>query len=55
MCRRCVPLIEEVEQRSGARPEKALADAGFYSNENVRDLEERGIDVYVPDRTWRGN
>jgi transposase/IS5 family transposase len=44
-----VPLIEEVEQRSGARPEKALADAGFYSNENVRDLEERGIDVYVPD------
>ncbi len=44
-----VPLVEEVEQRTGACPEKALADAGFYSNENVRDLEERGIEVYVPD------
>jgi len=44
-----VPLAEEVEQRSRARPEKVLADAGFYSNENVRELEKRGIDVYVPD------
>jgi transposase len=44
-----VPLVEEVEERTGQRPEKALADAGFYSNENVRALEERGIDVYLPD------
>src|ERR1019366_5872877 len=44
-----VPLVEEVEQRTGERPEHALADAGFYSNENVRDLEERGLEVYVPD------
>jgi hypothetical protein len=28
-----VPLVEEVEQRTGVRPGKALADAGFYSNE----------------------
>lgn len=27
----------------------ALADAGFYSNENVRELEQRGIAVYLPD------
>jgi len=44
-----VPLVEEVEQRSRARPEKVLADAGFYSNQNVRDLQERGLEVYVPD------
>jgi len=44
-----VPLVEEVEQRGRARPQKVLADAGFYSNENVRTLEERGTDVYVPD------
>jgi transposase len=44
-----VPLVEEVEQRTGARPENVLADGGFYSNQNVRDLEERGIEVYVPD------
>jgi transposase len=44
-----VPLVEEVEQRTRARPEKVLADGGFYSNENVRALQERGIEVYVPD------
>jgi transposase len=44
-----VPMLEEVEQRAGERPEKALADAGFYSNENVRALQERGIAVYMPD------
>ena len=44
-----VPLIEEVEQRTGERPGKALADAGFYSNQNVRAFEQRGIDVYLPD------
>ncbi len=44
-----VPLVEEVEERTGERPEKALADAGFYSNENVRALQERGIEVYLPD------
>jgi transposase len=44
-----VPLVEEVEQRTGARPQRALADAGFYSNENVRALQEQGVDVYLPD------
>lgn len=44
-----LPLVEEVEQRSGDRPAKVLADAGFYSNENVRALEQRGLEVYVPD------
>ena len=44
-----VPLVKEVEERTVASPEKALADAGFYSNQNVRELEARGIDVYVPD------
>ena len=32
-----LPLMKEVEERSGASPEKALADAGFYSNENVHE------------------
>jgi IS5 family transposase len=42
-------MVEEVEQRTGARPEKVLADGGFYSNENVRELDGRGIQVYMPD------
>ncbi len=44
-----LPLVEQVERRSRARPQKVLADAGFYSNENVGVLQERGIEVYLPD------
>ncbi len=44
-----VPLVEEAEQRCGRRPQKVLADAGFYSNENVETMEARGVELYVPD------
>jgi len=44
-----LPLVKEVEQRTGVRPQKVLADAGFYSNENVRTLEDSGMDGYIPD------
>lgn len=44
-----VPLVDEAEQRCGQRPRKVLADAGFYSNQNVEALEERGVELYVPD------
>lgn len=44
-----VPLVEEAERRCGQRPQKVLADAGFYSNRNVEAMEERGVELYVPD------
>jgi len=44
-----VPLVEEAEQRCGQRPKKVLADAGFYSNQNLEAMEERGVELYVPD------
>jgi hypothetical protein len=44
-----VPLVEEVEQRCGQRPGRVLADAGCYSNHNVETVEQRGVELYVPD------
>jgi transposase len=44
-----VPLVDEIQQRCGQLPEKALGDAGFYSNQNVETMEERGVELYVPD------
>lgn len=44
-----VPMVEEAERNCRQRPRRVLADSGFYSNQNVAQLEERGIDVYVPD------
>lgn len=44
-----VPLVDEVEQRCAARPQRVLADSGFFSNQNVQEMEARGMEVYLPD------
>ena len=44
-----IPLVDEAERQSGMRAEKVLADAGFFSLENITELERRGLDVYLPD------
>jgi transposase len=44
-----LPLLDMVEQTCGEKPGCASADSGFFSVENLRALEERGIDGYVPD------
>jgi hypothetical protein len=47
--RALVPMVDEVERRSGARPQRVLADCGFFSNENLREMEARDIETYLPD------
>lgn len=44
-----IPMVEEAERQSGRKAEKVLADAGFFSLENIEELEGRGLEVYVPD------
>src|SRR5579871_893608 len=44
-----IPMVEEAERQSGAKAEKILADAGFFSLENIEQLESRGLEVYLPD------
>lgn len=44
-----VPMVEQVEKQCRRRPHRVLADSGCYSNQNVADLTERGIDAYIPD------
>ena len=48
-----VPMVDEVEQRCGAPPEKVTGDAGFFSGGAVREMKRRGIDLYVPDNNLR--
>ena len=40
-----VPLADAVQRECGERPECVLADAGFFSVENLEKLQERGIDA----------
>ena len=44
-----VPMADAVERECGERPQCVLADAGFFSVENLEKMSERGIDTYVPD------
>jgi transposase len=43
------PMVDQVEQRCGAPPGAALADSGFFSIDNLNQMEQRNIDAYVPD------
>ena len=47
-------MAEEVERCCRQRPRRVLADSGFYSNQNVNTLEQRGMRVYVPDPNLAG-
>ena len=44
-----LPLVEAVERECGERPQRVLADSGFFTIANVRQLEAAGMDAYVPD------
>ena len=53
-----VGMVEQVEQVTGSRPQEVLADAGYFSEDNVRTLEEQGMSVLIPPervrhRQWR--
>lgn len=44
-----LPVIEAVERRCGETPQRVSGDCGFFSLENLKGLEARGIEGYVPD------
>jgi len=43
------PMLDQTEERCGAPPGQALADSGFFSIDNLEQMEQRNIDAYVPD------
>jgi transposase len=43
------PMVDQLDQRCGAPPGAALADSGFFSVDNLKQMEQRNIDAYIPD------
>jgi transposase len=41
------PMLEQVEENVGARPQAASADSGYWNPEQVEKVQARGIDVHV--------
>lgn len=44
-----LPQLDGVESNTQASPEKVLADNGYYTVENLVELERRDIEGYIPD------
>ncbi len=43
-----VPMFDRIEAQLGRRPEKLLADAGYFSEDGIRAVERRGTEVFCP-------
>jgi transposase len=43
-------MTEACAQQCGEPPEAVLADCGYYAMDQIRAVQARGIEVYVPDR-----
>jgi transposase/IS5 family transposase len=43
------PLVDAVKRECGESPGRVLADSGFFSQDNLDEMERRKIDAYVPD------
>ena len=44
-----VPLVKAVQQQGGALPEQVVADSGYFSVDNLKELEQLQVDAYLPD------
>ena len=40
-------MLEQIESNTGGRPKELSADAGYFSDQNVKAVEENGIDPYI--------
>lgn len=43
-----VPMLEEIERRTGTRPQEYLVDGGFADLESIDELAARGVTIYAP-------
>jgi hypothetical protein len=41
-------MVEQVEATTKEQPGEVLADAGYFSDDNVATLQERGMAVLIP-------
>jgi transposase len=42
------PMVEQIEKNLGHNPKELSADCGYYSESNVRRLQDKSIDVFIP-------
>jgi len=48
------PMVKQVEATCGEKPQEVSADSAFFSVQNLKRLERRGIEGYLPDAHLSG-
>jgi len=43
-----IPNVEQIERNLGRPPAEVLADAGYVSDANIEDIQQRGIELIAP-------
>jgi transposase len=46
--RQLQPIVDQVRQNTGGLPDHYSADSGYWSEDNIAALEQRGVDAYIP-------
>jgi transposase len=47
-----LPMVEETRRVNGVLPGKVLADAGYFSFDNLEKASILGVDAYIPDQMY---
>jgi len=50
-----VPMLDQIERRAGRRPPVYLADGGFPKGDTITRADDRGVTVYAPPATRKGD
>jgi transposase len=45
--RQTIPMVDAIEEQAEQTPEQLLADSGYCSDENLKILEDKPVDVYI--------
>lgn len=48
-----LPMVEQTEENTSGKIQQCSADAGYSSGENIKAMEKREIDAYIPDREYQ--
>jgi transposase len=48
------PMLEQIEERTGQRPDEYLADTGYVDLQVIEDAEKKGTKVYAPPSQKKG-
>jgi transposase len=46
--RELCPMLDQIERRTGRRPDEVLADGGFANVKTIEGAQQRGVTIYTP-------